>query len=110
MTGTMRDKDATIVELAARLLADLGEIPVELADHWEADRFAFGVARVGQPDQLAYISTWEQPAGTCFLELESSAAPDDPAVYRVVGKAETVSYDELVDRVKRHLAEPNGSG
>jgi len=106
----LRDKDSTIVEVARRLARTLEGIPVDIADHWDADRFAFGIARTDRPSQLAYISTWEQPRGTYYLELETGDPDSVASDFRVVDKREALDFDELASRVRRHLLEDPGDG
>ncbi|MEZ4462461.1 MAG: hypothetical protein R3E66_22605 [bacterium] len=70
-----------------------------LVDHWEADLCAIGIAEAHEPRRLAYVSTWKQPAGRYFLELESPEGED----YKVDGTFEAVDFEELEGRIFGHL-------
>ncbi len=89
-------KDQSIVDVVERLSVDLGEDVFEIVDNWNADLFAVGLARRGSPSQLAYVSTWKQPAGRCFLELEGATASTQSVF-------ESVDYSSLRTSLEAHF-------
>lgn len=90
-------KEERIVEVVRRLQVYHPNWVV--VDHWEADMCAMGFAEAEAPRRLAYVSTWEQPAGRYFLELESADGED----YKVDGTFEGIEFGELEHRISEHL-------
>ena len=92
-------KSPELVALLKWLRRDLGHDAFTVRDHWEADLCATGIARVGAPGVLAYLSVFQQPTERFFLELEQPTA----SPYEVVGSWESIAYPELLERVRQHL-------
>lgn len=74
-----------------------------LADHWEPDLFAVGIASPHNYSVLAYISTYHEPAGRFGYELELPPLPGDDSRYRVVGRGDGVPFAELASAVAAHF-------
>lgn len=96
------DKDPSIIAVLDRLRAHLGPNVFVLADHWEPDLFAVGIASPRDAGVLAYISTYREPAGRFGYELELFPSGDD-SPYRVVGRGSGVPFEELAAAVAGHL-------
>lgn len=62
------NKDDSIL-LFLRELSAQG-IDWQLKDHWQGDRHAIGLTSAEMPEHLAYVSSWQQPPGEYYLELE----------------------------------------
>jgi hypothetical protein len=65
------DKDDSIL-LFLRELSALG-VDWQLKDHWQGDLCAIGLTSAAMPEHLAYVSSWQQPAGEYYVELERLA-------------------------------------
>jgi hypothetical protein len=72
-----------------------------IVDHWDADRFAIGLARAGRDDLLAYVSTWGKPSGRFFVELETPDAVQ-PLGYSAT-RHDDVDLAEAMLVIERHL-------
>jgi hypothetical protein len=77
----------------------------EVGDHWEGDRAAIGVVSRRDPSRLAYVSSWEQPAGCYIVELEENAGSDG---YDVAGRVDGCSLTDAVAAVAVHLFTATG--
>jgi hypothetical protein len=96
------EKDATITELLDWLRERLGNT-FTVTDHWEADLCAIGISAPNDPAQLAYILSWGRPAGFYAVELESAPRNDSEMPYRDIGKFDSVSREELLGIIAKHL-------
>jgi hypothetical protein len=95
------DKDSSIVELLAWLGAQLpGQFVV--TDYWQPDLLATGISSI-ERTVLVYISTFGRPEGRYYLELETLQAsqPDSPG--EVIARHNSVTRDELLSIVTKHL-------
>lgn len=106
------DKDRTIVTVLDRLWSRLGPYAFVVADHWEADLCAVGIASPRNTGVLVYISTYAEPTGCFGYELELPRPPGDDMPYQVAGRGSGVSFEELAAIVAGHLkqAEPCSPG
>lgn len=98
MTDAHVPKDPAIREFLDRL-SEAG-CQWELQDHWGGDLCAVGVARPGDPAQLAYVSCWGQPPGRLHVELEVGDPDEGYAVTRL---EEALTLGAAVDLVSEHL-------
>ncbi len=55
------------------------------------------------PGVLAYITTYREPAGRFGYELELPPLPGDDSRYRVAGRGDGVSFEELAGVVSGQL-------
>ena len=78
--------------------------PFLIIDHWDADLCAVGVTAIHDPQQLVYISSWNQPTGRYFVELETAPLPGSELPYASVAKFDTVDREELASLVAQHLS------
>ena len=101
--GGALDKDPTILTVLDRLAERLGADAFVLADHWDLDLCAVGIASPHNRGVLVYISCYGEKIGHFGYELELPALPDDDLPYRVVGTGSGVSFEELADVVAHHL-------
>ncbi len=97
------NKDATIVELVARLELDQRGWVIE--DHWDGDLCAIGIATPQAPRRLVYISTYNEPSCHYYYECEIPAGPCIEE-YRTVAAGNVLSFDELVRIMQWHLDGP----
>jgi hypothetical protein len=93
-------KDQEILDLLAKL--SLSERGWTVADHWEADLCAVGVALAEDPRRLVYISTYDMEPGRYNYECEApnETIPDD---YTTTETGENVDFDTLLAVMQRHL-------
>jgi hypothetical protein len=93
------DKDESIRRLVPAL--DLARHGWIICDHWDADRFAIGIAH---PDdgRIAYISTWQKADGKFDLELETPSATD-PLGYTTESALQDCTLAELTANIENHL-------
>lgn len=99
-------KDASIWQLVGALAGRLDADQFQLIDHWDADLVAIGIARADDPARLVYVSTWQQPPGHYAFECEEAHPEHEHAVGE---RADTVTFDQLVDALRRHTSITSGS-
>jgi hypothetical protein len=106
--GPRLDKDPSILAVLERLWLRLGPDVFVLADHWEPDLCAVGIASPRNPGVLAYISCYGEAPDRFGYELELPPPPGDDFPYIVAGSGSGLSFEELVGVVAGHLnrAEP----
>jgi hypothetical protein len=98
----VENKDQEIHTLIAWLRDHL-LIDFVVVDHWDADRFAIGVAAPVDLHRLVYISSWKRPTNQYFVALETSPADGSDMPYASVGKFESVDRERLAHIVTDHL-------
>lgn len=105
------DKDPAIIAVLDRLRSRLGSDAFVLADHWEADLCAIGIASPQNSRVLVYISCNGKLPERFHYELELPPPPDSDDLYRVAGSGSDVSFEELAIAVAEHLnqAEPSAA-
>src|SRR2546425_853755 len=101
--GINLEKDPALLAILARLERDLGATAFVVADDWEADLCAVGIASPANPRVVAYLSTWRQPPDRYHLELELPGESECRTDYRVAGRWDSIEYGELRDRIAQHL-------
>ncbi len=95
------EKDISIIELLDWLRERLGNT-FNVTDYWEADLCATGISAPDEPAQLVYVSCGGP--GTHFsVQLESAPKPGSEIPYQTVGKFDSVSREELLGIVIKHL-------
>ncbi len=97
------DKDPAILAVLDRLWSRLGPDAFVLADHWESDQCAVGIASRRNPGVLVYLSCYEEALDRFGYELELPAPPSADFPYQVAGTGSGVSFEELAGVVARHL-------
>lgn len=99
------NKDATILEVLARLEEELGQGGFQVVDHWDADSRAVGVASPDDPGRLVYVSASGGSPDRSFYECETprAGASGDDFPYDVAESADDVDIERLVAAVKHHL-------
>jgi hypothetical protein len=109
--GASLDKDPAILAFLDRLWSRLGPGAFVLADHWEPDLCAVGIASPRDPGVLVYISCYGEPPGRYSYELELPPPPGDGLWYQVAGTGSGLSFEELAGVVAGHLkrAEPGAA-
>jgi hypothetical protein len=101
--GAALDKDPAILAVLDLLWSRLGPGAFILADHWESDLCAVGIASPGDPGVLVYISCVGEPPGCFGYELELPPAPGVDFPYQVAGTGSGLSFEELAGVVAGHL-------
>ncbi len=106
--GAVLDKDPAILAALDRLWSWLGPEAFVLADHWESDPCAVGIASPRDAGVLVYISCHGEPPDRFGYELELPPPPGDDFPYQVAGTGSGLSFEELAVVVAEHLkhAEP----
>ena len=97
------DKDPAILAAIDGLRSLLGPYAFVLADHWEQDLCAVGIASPRDPGVLAYISCYGESPGRFNYELKMPAPPGDGFPYRVAATGSDVTLEELAGVVTGHL-------
>ena len=97
------EKEPAILAVLDRLRLTLGRHAFVLADHWESDVCAVGIASPQNSGVLVYIACYRETPGYYDFELELPPLPDDDFVYRVAGIGSGVSFEELAGVVAGHL-------
>jgi hypothetical protein len=96
-------KEAPLLAFLSQLRQDLGDTAFVVADHWESDACAVGIANPQNRRVLAYVSTCSQPEDRYYLSLELPGESDEATDYRLAGTWESIGYSELRERVADHL-------
>ena len=96
-------KDVSILRMLERFRSSFGANAFHVVDNWDADLYAVGIANPQNHGRLVYISTFEKAPDEYFVELESDSGQAEDAYYRVVGRYESVPWNELVAIVARHI-------
>jgi hypothetical protein len=96
------DKTPAILSVLDRLRSRLGPDAFILADHWENDLCAIGIASPRDPRVLVYISTYTELPDRFGYELEMPQLGSD-APYQATGRGTNVSFEELVGVIIEHL-------
>jgi hypothetical protein len=91
------------MNVVQRLANQLGDGAFVIADHWEADQCAIGLASPHDDGVLVYIQTYDLPEGMYDIELELPLEAGDEMPYKGVGEMSQVTYSELLEIVKKHL-------
>ena len=104
MTNEIQEaaKDVSIRRLLSTVAARLGPAGWTVVDHWDADLFAIGVAKVDDPRILVYVSTYQHPTGKFYVECEVPNGPE-PSDYRVQQQGE-VDLEALLEILRTHLS------
>jgi hypothetical protein len=98
--GQPASKHRSIVQLLDRLaMAERGWVET---DTWDGDLCAVGIARLGAPRPLVYVSVWNLPPGRYYYECETPTGPD-ATDYEVVERGEDVDFETLRRAMERHL-------
>ena len=97
------DKDPAILSLLTRLRERLGDEAFVLADHWETELCAVGIASPRNIGVLAYLSCDCETPDRFDYELELPPLPGDEFPYRVAGRGSEVTFDDLSDVLKEHF-------
>jgi hypothetical protein len=97
------DKDPAILTVLEQLRRRLGADSFVVADHWEPDLCAIGIASPQDHRVLVYISCYGEPVGRFGFELEVPPTPGSEMPYNVVGGGFGLSFEELVSVIARHL-------
>jgi hypothetical protein len=94
------EKDQGILDLLTKL--DVSERGWTIADHWEADLCAVGIALADDPRRLVYVSTYDMEPGRYNYECEESngLTPED---YSTTETGENVDFHTLLAVMQRHL-------
>ena len=95
------NKDPSILNLLARLRADLGDDAFDIVDHWEYDLVAIGLASPRDHRVLAYVSTLNQLPDTFSYELELPPSNGDE-LYSVAANSAACTYPDLVNALCSH--------
>lgn len=98
-------KDASIWQLVGELAGRLDAHQFQIIDHWDADLFAIGIGRADKPGRLVYVSTYQQPPGHYAFECEE---PHREHKFEAGYRANAVTFDQLVDVIRRHLSIASG--
>jgi len=96
-------KDASIRTVLTRLTKRFGVDSFAIADDWEADLFAIGIANPIQPRKRMYISTFRLAKGSYYCELEVETEEGSSFPYVVVGRFEKLDFEGLVVAFAQHL-------
>ncbi len=102
------DKDPAIITVLDRLWSRFGRDAFIVADHWELDLCAVGIASPRNPGVLVYISCYGEVPHRYGYELELPPPPGDDFPYQVAGTGSGLSFEQLLGVVAGHLkrAEP----
>jgi hypothetical protein len=94
-------KHGSIWTFLGQLAKELDSERYQVIDHWDADLFAIGLAALGEPRRLVYVSAFGQESGRYVVECEE---PDGDKDYQVAGRGEAATFDEVVEMIRRHLS------
>lgn len=95
----LRQKDSSIVSLVQNI--NPWARGWMIVDHWNADRYAIGIAARSNPDRLVYLSSWGKAPGRFFVELETPAMNEDLGY--VATRIEDCGLSEVVEVLETHI-------
>ncbi len=98
----LKEKEEGIVKVIEQLARHLGE-SFDVVDHWEADQCAIGIAKPDDHRVLVYISTWQQPECTYYVELEDPPTSEEEGLFKNTFTLESASFEELLAVTRKHL-------
>ena len=93
-------KNKSILELLDRL--KIAAHDWVIADHWDSDLCAIGIATKAELRQLVYVSTYGKARGRYYFECEAPLT-DSAEESVVTESADDVGWDELLGVLVRHL-------
>jgi hypothetical protein len=96
-------KEPAILDVLRRLQSRFGSGAFVVADHWEQDLCAVGIADPCEPGLLVYISIFGEEVGRFGYELELPPPPGCETPYQVAGRGSGLSFEELTRVVAKHL-------
>lgn len=97
------EKDPAILSVLGLLYECLGKDAFVIADHWQTDLCAIGIASPHNLGVLAYISCYAEANGHYDYELELPPLNGDDSLYRVAGRGSGLSFEKLADVISVHL-------
>jgi hypothetical protein len=97
------EKDPIILDVLEQLRTQLGTDAFVLADHWQTDLRAVGIASPHNLGVLIYISCCGEPPERFGYELELPPIPGSELEYRVAGRGFGVSFADLVTVTATHF-------
>jgi hypothetical protein len=107
---TALDKNPAILAVLSQLRSRLGPNAFVLADHWESDLCAVGIASPHNPGVLIYISCYGEPPESFRYELELPPPNGDDFPYQAAGTGTALSFEALAEVVAGHLTHAEHSG
>lgn len=102
-SAKLRYKSPAIKDVVDQLEIQLGCDAFVLADHWENDPFAVGIASTYDLRVLMYISIYGEAGGRYGYEMESPSTEVNTSEYFVTGRGSGLTLDELVVVVNDHI-------
>jgi hypothetical protein len=96
------EKHGAVLQLLANLEQRLGCGAFQVADHWESDLDAVGIADPRNRERLAYIAVYGPD--DFYVELELPPPPDSEFPYSLAGEFRCTTFDEVAQIVAKHLA------
>ncbi len=97
------NKDQSIKKTIIRLYKRLGKGFFILYDHWGDDKTAIGICSPQNYKRLVYISTYDTPINHFNVRLELPPVENSNLPYTDAGKFYAISFEELVEIIKKHL-------
>jgi hypothetical protein len=98
-----RAKSASIQKALEQLTLRLGADAFQVADHWEADLGAVGVAGVSDVQRLVYFCQRQDDPTRYDAFLEVAPAVGSELPYAEAGEFENLTVDDLVRVIADHL-------
>ncbi len=96
-------KDETIRSFLSMLQFEIDEENYQIVDHWEASLVSVGIAKLGEPETLVFVTTWRQPEGCYGYECEVASENPDEFPFQTVAEGDGVNFETMVDIVRKHL-------
>jgi hypothetical protein len=96
-------KVGVILDTLRRLEERLGIGSFKIADHWEADLRAVGIASPLDPARLVYFAVYEDLSPSYYVSLEKSPVPGSDMPYEDCRTFDRQTFDELAAIADRHL-------
>jgi len=103
----LSEKHEAIRDVVRAMRTELGSTAFDIADHWEMDRCAIGLCNRSDASRLVYICTFRLPRDKYDVDLDVASSVDDDVPYMTVDSYRKVTFDELVEIVRKHLLLPS---
>ena len=95
-------KSQAIIDVIAKLRERLGKDSFDIADKWEDDRDAIGIAKPADHSKLTYIAAY---GDKFFVELELPPTPGSELPYELAGRYDDIDFEQLVAVLTSHLGQ-----
>ncbi len=96
-------KDKSIEIILEKLFSYFGEDNFCLMNYWDDDLCAVGFRNLTNKKYLIYVSTYQKPQNSYFLEVEKANSQTELTDYDVVERFEEINTEKLFQMLEKYL-------